>query len=233
MKNRLRYHFKTGEFLISAPDRGFTEQFTTLIALPDTELAEDEYFAMLDSDGNVPSYADQTEGSAWVVKSKLVKVTAYNKETLTSEQFDDKTLVTDDYTIIKPEHSYVIWDEESGDWQNDIEKRRTAKNAEIKAWRDSQESDSSVTVIVDDVEWDAGPAARIRIANGLASSYVSPTWTDANNIDQTGYDLQAIFDAIVQRGAEIHQRKREMNEEVNALTTYEDIDVYVVGWPAE
>lgn len=233
MTNRLRYHFKTGEFLMSAPDRGFDEQFTTLTPLPETELADSEYFAMFDGDGKVPSYADQVEGAAWVVKSKLVEVTAYNKETLTSEQFDDKTLVTDDYTVIKPEHSYVTWDEELGNWQSDIEKRRTAKNAEIKAWRDSQESNSEVTVTVDGVEWDAGPAARSRIANGLASSYVSPSWTDANNIDQTEYDLQAIFDAIVQRGAEIHQRKREMNEAVNALATYENIDAYVVGWPAE
>ncbi|MDW6016777.1 DUF4376 domain-containing protein [Vibrio plantisponsor] len=229
----LRHYFSdvSGAFRASIKNRPNNEGFSTTQALPDIELAENEYLAMLDENGKVNMWPDKEEnGCTWQVKTYFEKVTAYSKETKEPKQFDDKTLVTDDYTLTQPQHQYVTWSAELADWQNDIEKRRIAKNAEIKIWRDSQENASDLVITVDGIDWNADPAARDRIRNALASTFVAPFWTDANNVDQANYDLQKILDAYVQRGAEIHQRKREMNEAVNALTTYEEIDSFVVGW---
>lgn len=229
----LRHHFSSvsGEY-IKSQKLAQKVGFTTSQPLPKIEMAKNEYFAMLDADDKVQYWPDDTD-CTWQVKTRFEKVAVYSKENQTSKQFDDKTLVTDDYTLTKPPHQYVTWNEELADWENDIEKRRTAKNAEIKAWRDNQENGTDLVVTVDSIDWDAGPAARDRIRNALASTFVAPFWTDANNVDQADYDLQKILDAIVQRGAEIHQRKREMNEALELFETYEEIDSFEVGWPTE
>ncbi len=231
--NRFRYHFKTGEFLVEFPDRGVVEQYTTQQSLPDIELEANQYFSMRDNDGNVPAYADTIEGANWLILDHEEPVTAFHKETLQAKKFDDKALVTKEYTLSKPPHVYVEYDSDSDAWVNSLTKRREAKSLEIKAWRDAQESRSDLTVTVDGVVWNADPAARERVSNGLTSTYVQPFWTDANNVDQESYDLQAIWDEIVKQGSLIHQRKREMNLELDALTTYEEIDNYVIGWPEE
>lgn len=160
--------------------------------------------------------------------------TIYNK-TKPLESTEVKYLgdIDDGWTLIRPPHQYVTWGEVLGNWQNDIEKRRVAKNAEIKLWRDSQESSSDLIVSVDGIDWNADPSARDRIRNAVASTFVSPFWTDAHNEDQTEFNLQKILDAIVQRGALIHQRKREMNEYIEACQTFEDVDEFVVGWEVE
>lgn len=47
----------------------------------------------------------------WLVELKLVEVTAYNKQTQDNKQFDDVSLITDDYTKDKPS---TQWDEWNG-----------------------------------------------------------------------------------------------------------------------
>ncbi|EMK5462986.1 DUF4376 domain-containing protein [Vibrio cholerae] len=160
--------------------------------------------------------------------------TIYNKvNPLESKQVENLGEIEEGWTLTRPPHQYVIWDEAQTNWQNDIEKRRAAKNAEIKAWRDSQENGSDLIVTVDSIDWNADPAARNHIINAKSSSFQQPFWTDAHNVDQTEFDLQKIFDAFVVRGSEIHQRKREMNEFIEACQTFEEIDEFVVGWNVE
>lgn len=90
--------------------------FTTSQPLPEIELAENEYFAMLDADGKVQYWPDNTE-CTWQVKTRFEKVTAYSIDTKEPKQFDDKTLVTDDYTLKQPPTSYHTWNAEQSDWE--------------------------------------------------------------------------------------------------------------------
>ncbi len=101
-----QYHFETGEYLrdVDAVKNIKSKEFMIppyhTPESPTVELNESEYHAFLDSNGNAPR--DYKNG-AWVVKERFVKVTAYNKETKQPKEFDDKSLVADDYTLLKPE----------------------------------------------------------------------------------------------------------------------------------
>ncbi|MFG0773032.1 phage tail protein [Vibrio plantisponsor] len=110
--------------------------FTTLQPLPEIDLAENEYFAMLDSNGKVQYWPDDTE-CYWQIKIRFEKVTAYSKETKEPKQFDDKTLVTDDYTLTKPPHQYVTWSKELNDWQVDTQAKYEAEVQQVANIRES------------------------------------------------------------------------------------------------
>ncbi|WP_185839437.1 hypothetical protein, partial [Vibrio cholerae] len=59
------------------------------------------------------------KASSWVVEPKLIKVTAYLKSDCTKQkEFDDVTLVTDDYTLKKPPTQFDEWID--GEWVTDI-----------------------------------------------------------------------------------------------------------------
>lgn len=110
--------------------------FTTSQPLPEVGLADNEYLAMLDVDGKVQYWPDDTE-CTWQVKTRFEKVTAYSKETKESKQFDDKTLVMDDYTLTKPPHQFVIWSEALDDWQVDTQAKYEAEVERVSAIRES------------------------------------------------------------------------------------------------
>ncbi|GEM_PF-4467005 len=109
---------------------------TTSQPLPEVMLAKNEYFAMLDADGKVQYWPDDTE-CTWQVKTRFEKVTAYSKETKEPKQFDDKTLVTDDYTLTQPPHQYVTWITELGDWQTDTQAKYEAEVQQVTNVRES------------------------------------------------------------------------------------------------
>lgn len=69
--------------------------------------AEKQYYSFRDQNGNVPYWPD--DSCDWVVKDKQIKVTAYNKQTKQTKEFDDKYLVTDDYTLLKPSTQFDEW----------------------------------------------------------------------------------------------------------------------------
>jgi hypothetical protein len=110
--------------------------YTTSQPLPEIELAENEYVAMLDTNGKVQYWPDDTE-CTWQVKTRFEKVTAYSKETIEPKQFDDKTLFMDEYTLAKPPHQYVTWSEELGDWQIDIQAKYEAEVQQVANTRES------------------------------------------------------------------------------------------------
>ncbi|WP_368941618.1 DUF4376 domain-containing protein [Citrobacter werkmanii] len=62
-------------------------------------------------------------------------------------------------------------------------------------------------------------------------------WTDADNHDveltteQLVQLAGAMTQAMVTEGFRIHERQRQMKEEVAALQRLEDIRAYPVGWP--
>ncbi|HGB9066260.1 TPA: DUF4376 domain-containing protein [Salmonella enterica subsp. enterica serovar Enteritidis] len=123
----------------------------------------------------------------------------------------------------------------------DLNTALTQKHAEINAWRNTQEN-ASYTFKFRDHTWDYGKAAQSRLepVEMLAKSGQLPPgffWTDAHNHDipMTPADIQALeaamIGAMVTKGFEIHQRQRQMKEEVNRLTNAQAVLDYVVGWP--
>ncbi|EKQ3557748.1 DUF4376 domain-containing protein [Salmonella enterica] len=124
-----------------------------------------------------------------------------------------------------------------------IQSAKDAKHAEINNWRDTQEN-GSVIFTLNSHRWDCGKASQTRLAPVVAvgkSGALPPGffWTDADNIDvpMTADELTALEVAMQQnmvlQGFKIHERQRQMKEEVDKLTDYKAIQTYAVGWPEE
>ncbi|EDQ4202303.1 DUF4376 domain-containing protein [Salmonella enterica subsp. enterica serovar Glostrup] len=122
-----------------------------------------------------------------------------------------------------------------------LEAARQKKRAEINAWRDAQEN-GSVIFTLNGHRWDCGKASQTRLSPvvAVAKSGMLPPgffWTDADNIDvpMTTDELTALEAAMQQnmvlQGFKIHERQRQMKEEVDKLTDYKAIKDYAVGWP--
>ncbi|ECK1869022.1 DUF4376 domain-containing protein [Salmonella enterica] len=118
---------------------------------------------------------------------------------------------------------------------------KQAKHAEINAWRDAQEN-GNILFTLNDHKWNCGKASQTRLAPvvAVAKSGALPPgffWTDADNIDvpMTADELTALEAAMQQnmvlQGFKIHERQRQMKEDVDKLTDYKAIQNYVVGWP--
>ncbi|ECX5959760.1 DUF4376 domain-containing protein [Salmonella enterica subsp. enterica serovar Newport] len=122
-----------------------------------------------------------------------------------------------------------------------IQSAKDQKHAEINAWRDAQE-DGSIIFTLNNHKWDCGKASQTRLAPVVAvakSGALPPDffWTDADNIDvpMTTDELTALEAAMQQnmvlQGFRIHERQRQMKEDVDKLTDYKAIQQYTVGWP--
>ncbi|ECX5794682.1 DUF4376 domain-containing protein [Salmonella enterica] len=123
----------------------------------------------------------------------------------------------------------------------DIEDARNQKHNEINAWRDQQEN-GSTTFDWNGHKWDAGKASQDRLAPVLAVAKSGQLpdgffWTDANNEDVpvTVDDLTAIdagmTQAMIVQGFKIHERQRQMKNDISELTKVSDILNYPIGWP--
>ncbi|EAS8529846.1 DUF4376 domain-containing protein [Salmonella enterica] len=117
---------------------------------------------------------------------------------------------------------------------------KQAKHAEINNWRDTQEN-GSIIFTLNGHKWDCGKASQTRLAPvvAVAKSGALPPgffWTDADNIDvpMTADELTALEAAMQQnmvlQGFKIHERQRQMKEEVDKLTDYKAIQDYIIGW---
>ncbi|EKB5296944.1 DUF4376 domain-containing protein [Salmonella enterica] len=120
------------------------------------------------------------------------------------------------------------------------EKARARKRREINNWRGNEEL-NNVTFEWNRHKWDAGKDTLARIAPVLivASAGKLPSgffWTDANdnNVPVSADDLtrlnQEIAFAMVMQGLKIHERQREMKQDIETLTGINDILNYPVGW---
>ncbi|EDN4031398.1 DUF4376 domain-containing protein [Salmonella enterica] len=121
------------------------------------------------------------------------------------------------------------------------DKAREQKAREIDVWRNKQEN-GSVTFIWNNHSWDASKASQDRLVPVLIvakSGQLPPGffWTDASNEDVpvTVDDLTAIdagmTQAMVVQGFKIHERQRQMKNDISELTKVSDILNYPVGWP--
>ncbi|TKU63911.1 DUF4376 domain-containing protein [Citrobacter braakii] len=118
---------------------------------------------------------------------------------------------------------------------------REVKKQEINAWRDRLEN-SSVIFEFNGHAWDGGKASQSRLSPVIVAAQAGTLppgffWTDADNHDvelTTEQLIQlagAMTQAMVAEGFRIHERQRQMKEEVAALDTLKAIRSYPVGWP--
>ncbi|HFW4208297.1 TPA: DUF4376 domain-containing protein [Salmonella enterica subsp. enterica serovar Reading] len=114
---------------------------------------------------------------------------------------------------------------------------KATKHAEINAWRDLQEN-GRITCIYNGNTYDADKESKYRIDNVIEAGGLPDgvKWTDANNNDiaLSLSDLKALQKimvvAMAVQGGKIHERQRQMKEEVEKLTDYKAIQNYIVGW---
>ncbi|MCG6368899.1 hypothetical protein [Vibrio fluvialis] len=125
----------TGEY-IKSEKLAVKMGFTTSQPLPDVVLAENEYFVMLDADGKVQYWPDDT-GCTWQVKTRFEKATAYHKETRQPKAFEDKSKVTDDYTLKAPTTQFDNWGNVTNDWQTDLQAQYEAEVQQVTNTRES------------------------------------------------------------------------------------------------
>lgn len=214
---------------IKNPERFVVPPYHTPTQVPNDALEDGQYWAYLDDKGY--PVRDHNLG-AWVKKEKLVQIVAYHKQTQVQKAFDDKSLVTDEYTVKEPPTPYHDFND--SDWVANKDKALEAKRAEINNWRTALENEEAQTVSAIDSEWDAGPSARLRIDSTLLTAVMPPYWTDANNVVHEGMTLEELKQvkiAISELGFAIHDRQRTMKKEAEALTDFDEILNYPVGWP--
>lgn len=120
---------------------------------------------------------------------------------------------------------------------------RRQKQDEISRWRDRQEN-GNIIFELDGHCWDGGKASQERLAPVVAAANAGMLpegffWTDADNHDipaNAGFLQQleaAMVQAMVIQGFKIHERQRQMKEEVALLTEMNAILAYQPGWPEE
>ncbi|EHE5102375.1 DUF4376 domain-containing protein [Salmonella enterica] len=118
---------------------------------------------------------------------------------------------------------------------------KAVKHTEINAWRDRQEN-GNIPFTLNGHQWDCGKASQARLAPVVAVAKTGSLpsgffWTDADNIDvpMTTDELVALGSAMQQnmvlQGFKIHERQRQMKEEVDRLTTFDDVRQYTPDWP--
>lgn len=122
-----------------------------------------------------------------------------------------------------------------------IQSAKDQKHDEINVWRDVQEG-GSTTFSLNGHNWDCDKPSQERLDAALAAARANilPAnffWTDADNIDVPvkATDLESMSAVMAatmfSQGFRIHERQRQMKEEVDALTDYQAIKDYVVDWP--
>ncbi|ENM0557331.1 DUF4376 domain-containing protein, partial [Salmonella enterica] len=111
------------------------------------------------------------------------------------------------------------------------------KHAEINAWRDAQEN-GRVSCEYNGNRYDADKESKYRLDNVIEAGGLPDgvKWTDADNrdVELSPDDLKALQKIMVMtmavQGGKIHERQRQMKEEVDGLTDYKAIQNYITGW---
>ncbi len=232
----LRHYFSdvSGALRASIKNRPNNEGFSTIQALPDVELAENQYIAMLDANGKVKMWPDKEEsGCTWQVKTRFEKVTAYRIDTKEPKQFDDKTLVTDDYTLTQAPTSYHTWNAEQSDWELTATAAAEQLADTLKTSKASIDNTSSAiaqqwTRFSEEYLEREAQAIAFKEAGytGECGNYITMYSTRANKTEQEATDtiLQQADDlrALQEQLASERMRKYELDacETVEAITAF-------------
>lgn len=127
----IQFDMKTGA-PVREIDSDILRPLVTDKLLPTTVLdAEQQYYSFRDQQGNVPYWPD--DYCDWVVKDMQTKVTAYHKQAKQSKEFDDKSLVTDNYTLDKPNTQFDEWIDNS--WVTNKQRQYEAELLQVESIR--------------------------------------------------------------------------------------------------
>ncbi|ELL9329672.1 hypothetical protein RX455_001425 [Vibrio fluvialis] len=131
MKTAYYYHHTTrlyaGNSQVSRT-KGYEDyilpQFATLVAPPVfDEMVEQVRFDI--------------ESNEWRVEAKSVEVKAYQKLTLEAKVYPDASLVPEDYTLKAPTSQFDKWDNDTNDWQTDLQAQYEAEVQQVTNIRES------------------------------------------------------------------------------------------------
>lgn len=155
----IQFDMKTGA-PVREIDSDMQRPLVTDKPLPTAVLdAEQQYYSFRDQHGNVPYWPD--DSCEWIVKDKQIKVTAYNKQTKQPKEFDDESLVTDDYTLLKPATQFDEWIDDA--WVTNEQAQYESKVKQVDATRRSLylnvDALRNEAVMIRDVEEDEAKAA--------------------------------------------------------------------------
>lgn len=106
--------------------------YQTPVAIPESDIPDTHRWLYLDEQGKPARY--HHDGS-WVQKPRPEKVTAYHKQTRQPKQFDDASLVTDEYTLKAPATEFDDWDASLNDWVTDVQAKYEYDVASVEAAR--------------------------------------------------------------------------------------------------
>lgn len=226
------YQAQTGKFVREMADAD-NVPMSTKLALPTAQLEENQYYSFRDENDQVP-YWPTTE-SKWVVKTEFEKCTAYNIDTQEQKEFDDASLIDDDYTLDKPPSSYHTWSENG--WELTAENEQKQLSDTRSQYVSSIDSEAARIYNIwtrFESEYVVREAAANEYKNanyeGDASSFITSVATSMNIslIDATELILQQsqLLRASQEQLAAQRMRKYELNAQttLDAMrTTYDDI----------
>lgn len=110
---------------------------------------------------------------------------------------------------------------------------KASKREEINSWRDNTEAGGFDWK---GHRWDSDAAARERISSvaPLCLAGIDPPagyWTDADNQDvpMTASDFVQMYTAMLTAGGNVHVRQRQMKTDIDAMSSTDLVEAYVVG----
>ncbi|EFS2647628.1 DUF4376 domain-containing protein [Salmonella enterica] len=178
------------------------------------------------------------ETETWSLNEDHRGETVYDTQTGNPVYISEPGPLPENTTTLAPASSVDKF--ENGQWVADLATALSQKHAEINAWRNAQEN-GNYPFTLNGHHWDCGKASQDRLSpvTAVARQGTLPPgffWTDADNIDvpMTADELVALEAAMQQNmvlvGFKIHERQRQMKEEVSKLTDVQAVLDYVVGW---
>lgn len=103
--NKLAHHYDPISLLYTHSTELITTTGYSKPLVPQCSLLAD----LIDYDNSTHNLKANLLESKWEAVKKLLEVTAYNKESKAEKVFEDKSLVTDDYTLLKPISNTCSW----------------------------------------------------------------------------------------------------------------------------
>ncbi|ENP2198871.1 DUF4376 domain-containing protein [Salmonella enterica] len=178
------------------------------------------------------------ENETWSLHEDHRGETVYDTQTGNPIYISEPGPLPENTTTLAP--ASAIDKFENGQWVADPAAALGQKHAEINAWRDMMEN-GNYPFTLNGHRWDCSKASQTRLAPvvAVAKSGTLPPgffWTDADNIDvpMTTDELINLEAAMQQNmvavGFKIHERQRQMKEDILTLTDVSDILNYSVDW---
>ncbi|EHK3390320.1 TPA: DUF4376 domain-containing protein [Escherichia coli] len=189
------------------------------------EIVTEIRHARYDESGNIHAEMKLPSGECWMD----IVVMPHDPDVIWRELF--AAIAGGQYGAVTP------WRES----QDMLEKEKEKACDRINIWRNEEEN-KEIVFEWQGRRWDAGKRSLSRLEPVLAVTEHLPErffWTDADNHDVAvdADELKALGvamkQAMVAHGFRIHERQRQMKQEIAGMTRYRDVLCYQPGWGSE